>query len=238
MQTKLGSIYTSMQFYRVSAAMVWQWIWRCWQIEVLDFFLVLAQILEELLILASNGHFGGRRLEKGLDPRHIKHDQFGGFIGAPHFEQYPFRSVCFKRYRLILDQKVLWLDQTQVHVQGLQMLDSFQVPLSLDWKVFQLRRFLVLFPLSSSIFCLRVESFPSGIQEWILVSFELWGRALLECCKLIPEKPFAVHCSVLWHGHKSNIPTIFELYPQGLSLHSLLFQYYIWACLRTRTLAA
>ena len=29
--------------------------------QVLDFFLVLAQILEEVLILASNGHYGGRR---------------------------------------------------------------------------------------------------------------------------------------------------------------------------------
>lgn len=27
--------------------------------EVLDFFLVLAQLLEEILILASNGHYGG-----------------------------------------------------------------------------------------------------------------------------------------------------------------------------------
>lgn len=87
-----------MQFYRVSAAMVWQWIsatdadrLRSWISSW-----CLHRSLKSCLFWPATGTLEDRRipyrvLAPGLDPRHTR------FIDAQHFEQHPFRSLWFNR---------------------------------------------------------------------------------------------------------------------------------------------
>ena len=151
MQTRLGYI----QFHAVlqsfcSHGLAVDFSNWCWQIEVLDFFLVLAQILEELLILASNGHFGGpadtgcwRCWRRGLDPRHT------GFIDAQHFEQHQFRSLWFNR-QVNFGSKGIWAGAGSSPCAGIWNLGFFSSAIEPRLEGLEFRHCLVSLPLSSS----------------------------------------------------------------------------------------
>ena len=132
MQTRLGYIQFHAVLQSFCHGLAVDFSHWCWQIEVLDFFLVLAQILEEFAYFGQQRALWRTGSEKagvfsqGLDPRHT------GLM--PNILS-PVSQLVGLTGKWILGQKVFWLDQVQVHVQGFEILDSFQVPLSLDWKV-------------------------------------------------------------------------------------------------------